>query len=186
MNKTSLRFERDELIGIFISLVVVSAIFGAMRFHVIEQWFTSMTSADPLISADDVVAISSTDDVGNLARVLRDTFTATGVVTKIVVEDEREGTGPTVEDGSRVTVHYVGMLQDGTQFDNSYSRGEPYTFMVGAGEVIEGWEKGLLGAREGGERLLVIPPEYAYGSRSVGPVPADATLLFAVEIIKVE
>lgn len=94
-----------------------------------------------------------------------------------------EGDGPAAESGDTVRVHYLGCLTDGTKFDASYDRGEPFTFQVGAGRVIRGWDLGVAGMRPGEERLLRIPPELGYGERGTpgGPIPPDATLLFKIE-----
>lgn len=94
-----------------------------------------------------------------------------------------EGEGPAAETGDTVRVHYLGCLTDGTKFDASYDRGEPFTFRLGAGRVIRGWDLGVVGMRPGETRLLRIPPELGYGARGTpgGPIPPDATLLFKIE-----
>lgn len=94
------------------------------------------------------------------------------------------GNGPVVENGMQVTVHYTGWLTDGRQFDSSLDFGEPLSFVIGMGQVIPGWEEGVLGMRVGGRRQLVIPPELAYGARGAGGViPPNATLIFEVEVL---
>lgn len=101
-------------------------------------------------------------------------------------KDVKIGTGETVLQGSEVSVHYTGWLLDGTKFDSSRDRGQPFTFMPGAGQVIAGWEKGVVGMKVGGIRELVIPPELGYGKRGAGGViPPDATLKFEVEVVAV-
>lgn len=97
------------------------------------------------------------------------------------------GTGSAATTGSLVSVHYVGTLQDGTEFDNSYTRGQPLQFVMGRGQVIAGWEKGISQMREGGKARLIIPPALAYGESGAGGViPPNATLIFEVELVKVE
>lgn len=96
------------------------------------------------------------------------------------------GDGAEATSGDRVTVHYRGWLTNGTMFDASYDRGEPFTFRLGAGQVIKGWDEGVVGMRVGGERRLRIPPELGYGDRGTGPIPGGATLLFDVELLEVE
>lgn len=97
------------------------------------------------------------------------------------------GTGAEATSGKRVTVHYVGTLTNGSKFDSSRDRDEPFDFVLGRGQVIKGWDEGVLGMREGGKRKLVIPPEMGYGKRGFPPViPPDSTLVFEVELLSVD
>ena len=108
------------------------------------------------------------------------------VLTELVVNDVQAGSGKEVEEGDTVAVHYVGLLTNGERFDSSRDRGIPFTFTIGQGRVIAGWEQGILGMREGGTRILVIPPELGYGARSIGSIPANATLVFEIELLDVQ
>ena len=105
--------------------------------------------------------------------------------TTLIIEDEKIGTGNEAKSGDTVTVHYVGTLTDGTIFDASRKRGDTgFTFVLGAGEVIKGWDQGVAGMKVGGKRKLTIPSDLAYGNRAVGGViPANATLVFEVELL---
>lgn len=105
--------------------------------------------------------------------------------TDLMIEDLVIGEGKTAEVGNKVLVHYDGYLTDETLFDSSYRRGMPFEFVLGAGEVISGWDNGVVGMKEGGLRILVIPPALAYGEREVGPIPPNSTLVFTVELIEV-
>ena len=108
-----------------------------------------------------------------------------GNLERMVIDDITIGEGAAVVAGDKVSVHYAGRLQNGTEFDNSRTRGAAFDFVVGGGQVIAGWEEGLVGMRVGGERILVIPPEKAYGSSGVGPIPPNSTLVFSIELLAI-
>ena len=103
------------------------------------------------------------------------------------IEDMEVGTGIEAANGDRVTVHYTGWLIDGTKFDSSIDRGQPFVFSLGAGQVIQGWDRGVRGMQVGGVRKLTIPPELAYGDRPVGGglIPANSTLVFEVQLLEI-
>jgi FKBP-type peptidyl-prolyl cis-trans isomerase FkpA len=114
-------------------------------------------------------------------------------ITTLMKEDARTGTGTEATSGRRVTVHYTGWLYDeasaehkGRKFDSSRDRSEPFTFRLGAGDVIRGWDDGVAGMKVGGQRTLTIPSDLGYGRRGAGGViPPDATLVFDVELLDV-
>jgi peptidylprolyl isomerase len=104
----------------------------------------------------------------------------------LLIDDPVVGEGDVAESGDTLTVHYVGSLPDGTVFDSSVARGFPITFTIGIGQVIRGWDEGVIGMRVGGTRVLKISPEYGYGSQGAGPIPPNSTLIFEVQLLKVE
>lgn len=108
-------------------------------------------------------------------------------VTDLKIEDEVVGTGAEAKSGDTVEVNYVGTLTDGTKFDSSYDRNQTFKFTLGAGEVIEGWDKGFAGMKVGGKRKLTIPSSMAYGDSGIpGAIPGGATLVFEVELVSVK
>ena len=105
----------------------------------------------------------------------------------LVIEDIKIGDGQEDEKFNIVTVNYTGLLEDGTKFDSSLNPGRtPFRFTVGAGQVIKGWDEGLIGMKVGGKRKLTIPPELGYGSRDNGPIPANSTLIFEIDLLGIE
>lgn len=102
------------------------------------------------------------------------------------IEDIKEGKGREVASGDYVVIHYLGTLENGTKFDSSYDRGEPFETRIGVGEVIEGWDMGVVGMKAGGKRKLTIPPQLAYGDREIGVIPPNSTLIFEVELLEVK
>ncbi len=102
------------------------------------------------------------------------------------IEDLRVGNGAEAMAGKKVSVHYVGTLTDGKKFDSSRDRNDPFVFQLGAGQVIRGWDQGVVGMKVGGLRKLTIPPHLAYGERGFpGAIPPNATLVFEVELMAV-
>jgi FKBP-type peptidyl-prolyl cis-trans isomerase len=97
----------------------------------------------------------------------------------------QEGTGDGAKAGDKVEVNYVGTLTDGTKFDSSYDRGTPFSFNLGAGQVIQGWDQGVAGMKVGEKRELIIPPDLGYGAQGTGSIPPNATLIFQVEMMKI-
>lgn len=100
--------------------------------------------------------------------------------------DLKMGTGATAQAGHTVSVHYSGWLENGTPFDSSLERGQPFSFPLGAGRVIKGWDEGVQGMQVGGKRKLIIPSHLGYGARGAGnAIPPHATLIFEVELLAV-
>jgi peptidylprolyl isomerase len=104
--------------------------------------------------------------------------------TELVKKDIVVGKGAAAADGDSLSMHYLGALFDGKQFEASWDAGKPFDFELGAGNVIQGWDEGIKGMKAGGRRLLVIPPDKAYGPQGQGSIPPDATLIFVVDLLK--
>lgn len=105
---------------------------------------------------------------------------------KLVEKELIEGEGAEAKAGDKVTVQYVGVLYDnGEEFDASWNRNEPFSFTLGNSEVIAGWDQGVEGMKVGGRRELIIPPQLGYGSEAVGPIPANSTLVFVIDLLAV-
>ena len=116
-----------------------------------------------------------------------DSAALTKTASGLQYQDVVVGTGPEAKAGQTAVVHYTGWLTDGTKFDSSRDRGQPFSFPLGGGQVIAGWDEGVAGMKVGGRRKLVIPPDLGYGAMGSPPViPASATLVFDVELIGVE
>jgi FKBP-type peptidyl-prolyl cis-trans isomerase FkpA len=118
---------------------------------------------------------------------------AAPAITELQKTDLAVGTGDPIAAGKEAVVHYTGWLYDpqaseqkGAKFDSSRDRGQPFSFTVGAGSVIRGWDEGVVGMQVGGQRRLIIPPDMAYGDRATGPIPPGSTLLFDVELLAIK
>jgi FKBP-type peptidyl-prolyl cis-trans isomerase len=109
----------------------------------------------------------------------------TNNMPKVTIQDITVGSGDTAEEGNTVVVNYVGMFTDGKVFDSSVARKEPFTFTLGAGQVISGWEQGLQGMKVGGKRVIVVPPQLGYGDKDYSIIPANSTLVFQIELLSV-
>lgn len=121
--------------------------------------------------------------VKNIQNTNSNTETTQGMKTEIL----KEGSGPEAKAGDKVTVNYVGTLENGTKFDSSIDRGQPFQFTLGAGQVIKGWDLGVVGMKVGEKRKLTIPADLGYGASGAGGgvIPPNATLIFEVDMLKI-
>lgn len=139
-------------------------------------------------SLSDNIESVDTDTLGVDTSVASEggSTTVTNMNDKLEIVDEVLGTGAEAVAGKTITVNYSGSLTNGTKFDSSYDRNEPFVFSLGAGEVIAGWDQGFAGMKVGGKRKLTIPASLGYGSTDMGTIPPNSTLVFEVELLKVE
>ena len=104
---------------------------------------------------------------------------------ELKIEDLVLGSGKAAVKGALITTHYRGWLEDGTEFDSSYSRGKPFQCVIGTRRVIQGWDQGLMGMQVGGKRKLWVPAHLGYGERQVGSIPPNSNLVFEIELLEV-
>ncbi|MDR2197250.1 MAG: FKBP-type peptidyl-prolyl cis-trans isomerase [Coriobacteriales bacterium] len=138
---------------------------------------------EPDVPAEGAEGTEGAGDEGTGTEGSADQPQSTG---ELVISDTTVGTGDAAQIGDTVSVHYTGYLDDGTVFDSSYDRGEPFQLTIGAGTVIQGWEQGIPGMQVGGKRQLIIPPNLAYGESGQGSIPPNATLTFDVELVSID
>jgi peptidylprolyl isomerase len=175
---------RNETIGIIGSVLIMVAVLFFLGTR--SQGNPPKEATTTHTTGTVVVNSASSSGQSSLSDALTQAGTLQGNLTKLIINDVKVGTGQAVKEGDSVTVNYIGVTRDGVQFDSSYSRGTPYSFTVGAGKVIQGWEKGLVGMKVGGERILIIPPDMGYGNRQVGPIKPNSILIFAVQLVSID
>ncbi len=180
-------FNKFEMVGIGASVIFMAIALYLVR---VETNFLSSTNSPQQLAQvanTGVVIVGDGEDVKNeRTNALVGASDLNGKINKLVIDDIVIGSGEPAKIGDTVAVHYIGTLQDGTEFDNSRKRGDTFSFKIGDGKVIKGWEDGLVGMKVGGQRILVVPAELGYGSNTVGPIPANSTLVFAIELIEIK
>ncbi|MBI4158338.1 MAG: FKBP-type peptidyl-prolyl cis-trans isomerase [Candidatus Yanofskybacteria bacterium] len=163
---------------VLILFVVITVWFVVQKTREVGIRTPKESLSDPTGQASDVVNSLDSNEVVN-EPIRYD--------NGLTVQDVVVGTGKTAENGDTLSAHYIGKLENGTVFDESYGRGQPIQFVLGAGQLIQGWELGLVGMKEGGKRRLVIPPELGYGTQGAGgAIPPNATLFFEIELMSVQ
>lgn len=167
---------------IIITLLLAVAFFWAGSVIVSPIWARSLVEDNPRIE----VQAQEASDPEDLETEEVDASNLKTTESGLKYADLQVGEGASPEKGDTVVVQYTGRLEDGTVFDSSYQRSQPFSFTLGVGQVIQGWDEGVSSMQVGGKRRLVIPPELAYGSRGAGGViPPNATLEFDVELLDV-
>jgi peptidylprolyl isomerase len=170
--------------GIFLSVVLMLVCVGVLVFTQISgQKDAAIGNSSPAQPTTTVTQENNTPIKSNTMSEANAVTTASGL--KYI--ELQEGTGATPQTGQTVEVHYVGTLENGTKFDSSRDRSKAFSFKIGTGQVIKGWDEGLSTMKVGGRRQLIIPSELGYGARGAGGViPPNSTLIFDVELISVK
>jgi FKBP-type peptidyl-prolyl cis-trans isomerase FkpA len=168
------------IVGILIILAAVLIIYRSIQVSGQNQ--ASNSAAETSLAANPPVASPIPPDV-QFPGLISDTVkTGSGLQYKDIVV----GNGDTAQAGKTVSVQYTGWLANGTKFDSSLSAGKPFEFTLGNGSVIKGWDEGVAGMKVGSTRILIIPPDLAYGSRDNGSIPANSTLVFQVQLLAIK
>ncbi len=172
---------------IFISFGIIAAFSLLLLFSFIfgnSNKKTAIASENPPnITKDTLMALN----INNKEITEMDLENAVTTESGLKYIDIKEGEGESPETGKMVTVHYTGTLENGKKFDSSHDRNQPFSFKIGVGQVIKGWDEGVASMKVGGKRILIIPSELGYGARGAGGViPANATLIFEVELLGVK
>ena len=173
---------RFEAVGIFACIALMTLAIFLLR---VDSTTSALSRLEGETQSAVVVVGDGEDTDRERALAVADSLSSDGQLNRLVIDDINFGSGPEATAGDTVRVHYIGRLTNGQEFDNSYKRGEPITFTLGSGEVIRGWEEGIAGMQVGSERVLVVPPEFGYGTQAVGPIPANSVLIFAVELVEI-
>lgn len=173
-----------EIIGVFVCVGTMALALFLLQHNTNGGLLSSVTADSQMAT---VVAVdTNAENSDNLEKTIKNSIDMKGNVDELIRDDVVIGKGSEVKEGDTVSVHYVGTLQSGQEFDNSNKRGEPFEFTVGEGRVIKGWDQGVVGMKEGGTRILVIPASLAYGANPVGPIPANSTLVFSIELLQIK
>lgn len=154
---------------ILITIIIIAGIFAAGDYYIKHH--------SPSVSNQENIETKSEAPIAS----------QTMPEKKLEVKTTQEGTGEPAKNNDKISVHYTGTLENGTKFDSSLDRGQPFEFTLGAGQVIKGWDEGILGMKVGEKRQLIIPPDLGYGATGTpgGPIPPNATLIFDVEMLKI-
>ncbi len=177
-------FNKFELIGIGAS--IMSMAFALYLINLETSMLTSVSGTNNTAQSALIVVGDQDNNKNALRDALLEGTTPNGTVNTLIIDDVVIGNGDEATEGSTVVVHYIGTLQNGQEFDNSNKRGAPFEFTLGERKVITGWEEGIVGMKEGGKRILVIPSDKGYGKDGYGPIPGGATLVFSIELIEIK
>lgn len=164
---------KEKSTRVFIMSMVVAFILSSLGFSALVIWSLSHDNTNQQDSQTADIQKQLEDQLKQQQQ-------------KLQITDLKAGNGAAAKKGDEVTVDYTGTLTNGTKFDSSYDRKKPFTFIIGEGEVIKGWDQGLIGMKVGGERKLVIPSELGYGNQAAPGIPANSTLVFEIKLLKIQ
>lgn len=170
------QMDKKKTIAVVAGIVVMIIAFGA-------KVFTGSTTVPDTNSVDTSGTTAVTSDVTN--QNITNATNTMQKVDQVQIQDVAIGTGDVATAGKTITVNYTGMFTDGKIFDSSIGKA-PFTFVLGAGQVIKGWDMGVEGMKVGGKRVLVIPPQFGYGASDYASIPGNSTLIFQVELLGIK
>lgn len=170
---------------LIILIVVFIGVIGVFFLSNQKLYSNNQLNVNPTIAPASAIITPQASQANQMQELDINDFQATS--SGLRIKDVAVGTGQEAQSGNSVTVHYVGALANGTKFDSSYDRNAPFTTQIGVGQVIKGWDEGILGMRVGGKRILIIPPSLGYGAQGAGEaIPPNSTLIFQVELLGVK
>lgn len=175
-----MKIHKYEAVGIGISVMAMATALFFMRF--------SDTLGQPVVPGDNSQSASvilADSSEGGVEAALSEAIQGSKV-GKIVATDITIGNGEEVKEGDNVQINYIATLQNGQEFDNTYKKGSALSFTIGDESIIEGLSEGIVGMKVGGQRVIIIPADKAYGREGYGPIPGNATVVYAVEVVEKE
>jgi len=183
---------KKDIFGIsfaLLGLVIVVLVLMALNGHrAVAPGNQPLTNTGSIKERDTTYTKEVSVDMSNAnAITITNTNNMNTPPSGLQIQDIKIGTGRAVKKGDTIRVHYIGTLLNGTKFDSSYDRGEPFETQIGVGQVIKGWDEGMIGMKVGGKRKLIIPPELGYGATGAGTtIPPNSTLVFEVELMGIK
>ncbi len=178
--------DKNKWIAVITAIVVLG---GAIGGYVIYSKSSEVPQLETVSTTQQEQLVASTTLTSTTTMNLTSNQVAAPhtLPNGLIIQDQRIGTGLEAKAGNKIAVNYLGTLENGTKFDSSYDRKQAFTFTLGAGQVIQGWDEGFVGMKVGGKRKLIIPAALAYGNQAVGDViPPNAILVFEVELVGVK